>query len=308
MKGNISWVRAQVCMCCAAVLLLAVTSVHAEPVKLPAGMRVVLELQHHVTSGYIPTGSPIYFRVAQDVQISGVTLIRQGTLVVGKMEQASGRGMVGHSGSMALGVRTVTAVDGTKVPVEADLTKQGRSRTGATVAWTLFWGIPGLITRGVNPYLERGTTIEADVTNEIAIDPALTPPPAPAQAQQSGVTPLALSILNYKFAGGSTDKLKFDIERNKDLKTVTLQIAVPSDITDPAASLESLQLVAVDGVAVPEVVQAKSATAKSATFDGWTIVRFCRDGVTELKFRALSPAGQVAEGTFQMHIKVTKKD
>jgi hypothetical protein len=301
----ISSVRARVRTCFAAVLLLTVTAANAEPVKLPAGMRVVLELQHHVNSAYIPTGSPIYFRVAKDVQINGATLIREGTPVVGKMEQASERGMVGHSGSMALGVRTVTAVDGTNVPVEADLTKQGRSRTGATVAWTLFWGIPGLITKGVNPYLERGTTIEADVTNEIAIDPALAPAPAPAP--ESGPTPLPLTVKSYKFAGGTTDKLTFDIERNKDLKTVTFQMAVPPEMTEPAASLGALQLVAVDGIAVPEVVQAKSATDKSATFDGWAIVRFCRNGTTELKFRALSPAGQVAEGTYQMHIKVTKK-
>jgi hypothetical protein len=297
-----SSVRAPVRTYLAAALLLTIASAHAEPVKLPAGMRVVLELQEHVTSAYIPTGSPIYFRVARDVQIGGATLIRQGTLVVGKMEQASERGMVGHSGSMELGVRTVKAVDGTNVPVEADLTKQGRSRTGATVAWTLFWGIPGLITKGVNPYLERGTTIEADVTNEIAIDPALAPPPVPAQGPESGPAPLALTVKNYQFAGGSTDKLTFDIERNKDLKTVTFQVALPAELTDPAASLAALQLVAVDGIAVPEVVQ-----AKSATFDGWTIVRFCRNGVTELKFRALSPAGQVAEGTYQMHIKVSKK-
>jgi len=54
-------------------------------------------------------------------------------------------------------------------------------------------------------------------------------------------------------------------------------------------------------------VQAKSATDKSATFDGWSIVRFCRNGDTELKFRAVSPAGQVSEGTYEMHIKVSKK-
>lgn len=278
----------------------------AEPVKLPAGMRVVLELQHHVTSGYLPTGSPIYFRVAKDVQISGVTLIRQGTLVTGKMEQASSRGMVGHSGSMSLGVRTVKAVDGTDVPVEADLSKQGRSRTGATVAWTLFWGIPGLVTKGVNPYLERGTTIEADVTTELAIDPALEPPPA-ALAVQPGPSALPFTVKNFKFLGGTTDKLKFDIERNKDLKTVTFETTLPAEVTDPLATLTAETLVAVDGVPVPYEIRAKSATAKSMTFDGWTIVQFCRDGVTELKFRGLTPSGQILESIYQMHIKVAKK-
>ncbi|MGH8313649.1 MAG: hypothetical protein ACRETU_00675 [Steroidobacterales bacterium] len=288
------------------VLGLGAFQAQAEPVKLPAGMRVVLELQHHVTSGYVPTGSPIYFRVAKDVQIGGVTLIRQGTLVTGKMELASSRGMVGHSGSMSLGVRTVKAVDGTEVPVEADLSKQGRSRTGATVAWTLFWGIPGLVTKGVNPYLERGTNVEADVTTETAIDPALEPPPA-AAAEQSQSTVLPFTVKNFKFLNGTTDKLKFDIERSKDLKTVTFQTTLPAEVTDPLAILSTQGLVAVDGVPVPYEIRAKSATPKSMTFDGWTITQFCRDGVTELKFRGQAPCGQILESVYQMHVKVAKK-
>ncbi|MGH8264723.1 MAG: hypothetical protein ACRET4_14695 [Steroidobacteraceae bacterium] len=240
------------------------------------------------------------------MQIGGVTLIRQGTLVTGKMELASSRGMVGHSGSMSLGVRTVKAVDGTEVPVEADLSKQGRSRTGATVAWTLFWGIPGLVTKGVNPYLERGTNVEADVTTETAIDPALEPPPA-AAAEQSQSTVLPFTVKNFKFLNGTTDKLKFDIERSKDLKTVTFQTTLPAEVTDPLAILSTQGLVAVDGVPVPYEIRAKSATPKSMTFDGWTITQFCRDGVTELKFRGQAPCGQILESVYQMHVKVAKK-
>jgi hypothetical protein len=101
--------------CCAASF--------AGPVKLPAGMSIDLELQHHVNSNYVPAGSPIYFRVAHDIAIDNQVLIRAGTLAVGKMEQASSRGMVGRSGSMTLEVRTVKAVDGTEIPIEADLNK-----------------------------------------------------------------------------------------------------------------------------------------------------------------------------------------
>jgi hypothetical protein len=49
---------------------------HAAPVKLPAGMSVPLELQHHINSGYVPVGSPIYFRVAKDVRIDGWSILR----------------------------------------------------------------------------------------------------------------------------------------------------------------------------------------------------------------------------------------
>jgi hypothetical protein len=50
----------------------------AAPVKLPAGMNVPLELQHHVNSAYVPVGSPIYFRVSHDVKIEDQVLNRAG--------------------------------------------------------------------------------------------------------------------------------------------------------------------------------------------------------------------------------------
>jgi hypothetical protein len=292
--------------CAFAVSAVMSVLAQADPVKLPAGMRVPLELQHHVNSVYVPTGASVYFRVAEDVKIDGKTLISSGTLVTGKMEQANSRGMVGRSGSMNLGVRWVKAVDGTNVPVEADVSRQGRSRTGATVGWIIFWGLPGLITKGVNPYMERGTMIDANVMGDTAINPAPIDA-APAAAAAPAEPPLALAIKNYKFEGDSVDHLVFDIERNRDLKTVTFEVTPPSALTDPAASLESVQLVEFDGVAVPEEVHATSATNSAITFDGWSIARFCRDGTTALKFRGRSASGQVFDGVYQMRISVKKK-
>src|SRR5689334_22114670 len=92
--------NATVAMLC--VLAAATSSLSAAPVTLPAGMLVELELQHHVNSAYIHAGAPIYFRVARDVSISNEVLIKQGTLVTGKMQQANARGIIGKSGSMLL--------------------------------------------------------------------------------------------------------------------------------------------------------------------------------------------------------------
>lgn len=292
------------------VVLMSATAfcaqVLADPVKLPAGMGVELELQHHVNSSYIPAGAPIYFRVAKDVQISGQTLIRAGTLVTGKMEQATDRGMVGKSGSMQLDVHSVKAVDGTEIPISADLSKQGRSRTGATVAWMLVWGLPGLITHGVNPYMERGTSITGSVITEMSVDPSKSGAETDAVATVPAASAIPITFVKEKFASGSSP-FKFDIEKDKDLKTVSFDVQVPGQLADPAESLKSLELVAIDGVPVPVEVHAKSATAKSVIFDGWSIVQYCRSGVTDLKFRGVSPSGQVVEGDYQLKLVVVKK-
>jgi len=265
-------------------------------------MQIELELQHHVTSGYLPTGSPIHFRVLEDVTVQGQTLIRKGTLVTGKMEHAQNRGMVGRSGWMTLGVHTVPAVDGTNVPVEADLAKQGHSRAVATVGWTLFWGLPGLITRGVNPYLERGSAIEATVTNEVSIDPA---PSQPATGEREAA-PLHMQVRGHKFAAAHAPTFVFDIERNEDLKTVSFQLQPPVELVDPAAALRTVELVSVDGVAVPEPVRAVSATANSVTFSDWSIIQFCRDGVTSLYLPGTALDGRAFDGDYELRLKIKK--
>lgn len=288
----------------AAVVLFGVRSVQADPVKIPVGMSVALELQHHVNSAYTPTGSPIYFRVARDVVIGGQTLIAKGTLVTGKMEQAQDRGMVGRSGSMTLAVRTVKAVDGTDVPIEADLSKQGRSRAGATVAWTLFWGIPGLVTHGVNPYMEKGTEISAAVLSEVAVDPALAAPPPPAAPAAVS----AATISWYKPENRKRDtEIKFDLERKTGLGSIEFGISLPGGAADPDKVLGGMELVDVDGVPVPERVAAMSAKKGVAVFDGWSIVRFCRDGVNTLGFEGSDAAGQRYRASYQLRVKVKKK-
>lgn len=296
--------RSIACSLVAIATLLAPGPTQAEPVKLPAGMSVDLELQHHVNSAYVPAGSPVYFRVQKDVKIDDRVLIRAGTLATGKMEQAQKRGMVGHSGSMFLTVRTVDAVDGTVVAIDADLTKQGRSRVGATVAWSLFWGVPGLITKGVNPYLERGEKIVAQTVADTLIDPDKTAEP---QQLPEPATATAIEIVKYTFENRGPDQLKFDIERNRDLKTVTFEVKPPAGVDDPQSVLAGLQLIAVDGTPVPDTVKATGSTNHSVTFDGWSIVRFCRDGVTELRFRGSTPGGGAIDGVVQVRIKVVKK-
>jgi hypothetical protein len=285
-------------------LLLAAASpaTYAEPVKIPAGMLVELELQHHVTPSYLEVNAPVYFRVAKDVSVGEQTVILKGTLVTGKMEQADERGMVGKSGVMSLGVQNVEAVDGSSVPLVMDLTQQGRSRGGAVVGWTIFWGIPGLITRGVNPYIERGAVLEAAIPGTALVDSANA-----SVAEEQPAAQLGMTITGHKFEGSSAKVFEFDIERNKNLKTVGFQLAPSAGTDSPAVSLVSVELLTVDGTPVPAPVRATTVTADSATFDGWSIVKFLRDGNTDLGFRGTAADDRKFDGSYSLPIKIKKK-
>ena len=108
MKSSISKqsVRAALAAGFAGIASLALS----QPAKLPAGMEVPLELQHHVTPKYVPSGSVIYFRVATDVVVDGQALISKGTLVTGKMEQAQNRGMVGRIVVPFVGIKIIDLI------------------------------------------------------------------------------------------------------------------------------------------------------------------------------------------------------
>jgi len=287
----------------ASALLLCVDPGFTDPVRLPAGMSVPLELQHHINSGYTPVGSPVYFRVAHDVTIDGQTLIAGGTLVTGHMERAAERRMLGKSGSMSVVVEAIRAVDGAVVRVDADLDKQGRSRAGATVAWTLFWGLPGLVTRGVNPYMEKGAELIAIIRDDATIDPANALPDA-ARPEPG----LAAKITQHRWNNdrANTEK-KFDIERKTTMKPVSFTVELPEGISDPVGSLASLQLLEVDGVPVPEETRATASASDRATFDGWAIARYCRDGENTLTIGGVDPDGRRFHATHVMRFKIRKK-
>jgi hypothetical protein len=277
---------------------------HAAPLKLASATPIELELQHHITSAYVPAGTPIYFRVVRDVVVDGRTLIARGTLVTGTMRAAADRSSLAVSGTMTLGIRFVPAVDGKQVRVVADMTQQGRDRGTAMILWSIFWGVPGLVTQGKSAHVQRGATVVAQVLNEALIEPTstATAPDAPPAA-----APLQGSITAHRYIGLSGPLLKLHLEENRKLGSLKFELRRPpefSGLDDPAAAFE---LIAVDGIAVPERVLATKVGAEFATFDTWSIVRFCRDGVTELRFRATNGHGEFYDATYPLALKIIQK-
>jgi hypothetical protein len=293
-----------------AILFLALAqfwhggAVQAAPVKLPSATSIDLELQHNITSAYVPAGTPIYFRVAHDVVVDGQILIARGTLVTGSMRAAVDRSATAVSGSMTLGIRFVRAVDGKQVRVVADMTRQGRDRGDAMAWWTIFWGLPGLLTQGKNAHVERGAIVVAQVLNETLIETAAAHdvPDAPP-----AVAPLQGSITGHKYIDHTDSILKLRVEDNKKLGSMKFSVKSPPGIAELTAEGTTFELIAVDGVAVPEKVLAAATGPGFATFDTWSIVRFCRDGTTELRFRATTAHGEIYDATYPLQIKIISK-
>jgi hypothetical protein len=272
----------------AALLALALPGQSAT-IKLPGSTVVRLELQQNITSAYTEPESPVYFRVVDDVLAEGAVAIRKGTLVVGRITSADARRMMGVSGRLGLDVRFVPAVDGQQIRVLGSAVRAGRSRDDAVVGWSLFWGIGGLMTHGVNAHLERGAIIEAQVLSDRRIDASVPValPPAPTAAALSAV------VLGHKMPGSSSKQLRLNLEKNPLTGAVTFRFQWPDDLAaDPLATME---LLGVNGVDIPVPVPGLVLKADEVAFGPWKLAQYCVDGVNSLHFHGISHSGVVVD-------------
>jgi len=284
----------------ACLSLWAQDAAAGEPLRLLSGTPVMLELQHHITSAYTPAGSTIWFRVAEDVVAGEGIAIRKETPVRGRMQSTSDRAMLGASGTMDFRIDFVTAVDGQQVRVVADESHRGRDRGNALTGWTIFWGLPGLMTRGVHGWLERGARVEALVLHDRRIAAAQMPLPV---AEPEPPVPARGRITAHRFSTTRALRFPLDFERDKPLGTVEFDIEPPPGLVLGAGELGSVQLVAVDDIAIDEPVPVLSVHAGGVTFDSWSILRYCRDGATTLRLAGVGPVGELVDFEYVLNVE-----
>lgn len=268
----------------------------AEGELLRSGTPVLLELQHHITSAYTAPGSAIQFRVAEDVIAGGRVLVAAGTPVAGRMRQTGDRAALGTSGSMTFAVDFVPAVDGQQLRVIANETRQGRDRGNALAGWTIFWGLPGLMTRGVHSHLPRGSRFEALVLHDKRIGEAVLPPATAAALADATATG---RVLSHRFSETRANPVRVDFERDRALGTVQFFVEAPV-----GADLASLRLVSIDGDPLDEPVAAASATPDSFSFDSWSLLRYCRHGSTRLGWLGNGADGQPVGFEYALAVEI----
>ena len=130
----------------------AAISAPAQPqpreLKLPAGAPIDIEATYTVSSIDFRPGDYLSFRVLVPVMIDGVTLIDRGSLVTGRVVEAKRSGHWGKAGRLSWTIQDVVAVDGTRVPLQAqkDLPTgrngiKGTSHGGEVATKTVLMGV-----------------------------------------------------------------------------------------------------------------------------------------------------------------------
>jgi hypothetical protein len=297
--GLWSAVRRSAVMC--AVCALPFDAASAATLRLPAGTHVSLTLQHHITSSQTPGGTPIYFRVADDIKAQDQILIAKGTLVSGRMEATRERGALASSGSFNFGVRFVPAVDGQNVRVIASLSRNARSRDGALVGWTFFWGLPGLITKGVDAYALRGSELDAEVLS----DKLVTIPDTAAAVPTSPPATGTAEISHHQYGSSRNQTISVYLEKAGRLPPLTLGVASGSV---GGSTVTSARLLRINGQEPGEGIAAQTIDQKGIAFDSWSLLRYCDNGANPIEILLTLGSGDSAIARYSLPVKLIAKD
>ena len=150
------------------MLLSSFTKPAGNVVVLKAGTMVSLELVNEVTSD-MKAGQTVDFRVVADVKADGKVVIPAGTIAKGQVISSSKNTLLGGEGEVTVQVKSVNAVDGTRVALSgSSLTAEGENKLVVSIVLTLLCWI-GFLLKGGKGVLAPGTTFDATVVGNTDI-------------------------------------------------------------------------------------------------------------------------------------------
>ena len=147
-------------------------------VKIPAGVRVELEMAHTIDSQTTRAGDLVSLRVVNPVVVGGVTVISVGATATARVLRAERNGHFGRAGRITWELKEVTAVDGARVPLSAVGHAVGDSK-GAKVAAVMALSVLSPVAlaagfkRGENAVVPEGKRFDAFTAAESTVNPSV---------------------------------------------------------------------------------------------------------------------------------------
>jgi hypothetical protein len=184
-----------------------------KPWQLKDGTAVRLRTVEKISSRKAKPGDKIDLRVAGDVVVGNLVVIRQGASALGHVASAQKSGSFSRGGKLAIELTSVETLTGQTVPVRASQKIRGQGYQDELVGNILDLGAQtygvGLIAaplfflvKGDNAEIPPDTTLTAYVNGDLALEPSklreLQPPPKPTTG------PATVYLYRYDVPRGST--------------------------------------------------------------------------------------------------------
>ena len=110
-------------------------------IQIPDGTLIDIEAPYRLNSTDFKTNDKISFRVVNPIKINGVTVIKQGAVATGRIDKAKRGGHFGKAGLFVWTMQSVTAIDGSQVPLRvAPVRVRGDSKAAKVATQMIITG------------------------------------------------------------------------------------------------------------------------------------------------------------------------
>ena len=148
--------------------------------QIPDGTLIEIEAPYTYSSMHFKPKDEISFRVVNPIIVNGVTLIEPGATATGRIEKSKRGGHFGKAGLLLWTMETVTAVDGSQVPLRTTSVRLRGDSKGAKVATqmiitgALLWPIAPVtllhgFKRGKDAYIPAGKRYEVFIDGQPSV-------------------------------------------------------------------------------------------------------------------------------------------
>lgn len=179
-------------------------------VNIPKGTQIMARLTSQLDSDQVKVGDQLTMDVLEDLKIENAIVVPRGAIIMGHVTEAKGARKMGRGGLLNIAFDTVTASDGTKVPVSGEDFAKGKggygggSAAGAAAAGLFFPPAAALLLlkHGHASVIAEGTILTVHVTADTLVAGTLQAPVI-AVAQVAAVTPQISHPVDDGYANGS---------------------------------------------------------------------------------------------------------
>lgn len=146
-----------------------VVTIKKEPkFLLEEGTIIRVKSLAEISSKTAKEGDRADFAIAEDVEINGKIVIKQGTLVDGNIESVQKAKGLGKQGSITVNFLKVKAADGSTVPIRSTKNAiQGENKGGASVALALVLSPLFLLKKGKEAIIPEGKILSLYVDKDV---------------------------------------------------------------------------------------------------------------------------------------------
>ena len=149
--------------CLGLYLVGPVGSALADEIEIPSGLRVTLAMDETVSTATAKIGQTVSYTVSSPVTVDGKVVFEEGAVGLGKVSRSVKRELIGRPGILRVDVRTVTAVDGTPIPVSGTQLIEGKDSQVESIVLGILCCGSGLLIKGGDAEIAAGTPIDATV-------------------------------------------------------------------------------------------------------------------------------------------------